>query len=127
MRKSKNQKTNQALVAFGALALGVASASAQAETMWPQHLAFGGTLKIEAIAYDGYTSDVDYEDVIVEELKLGIGATLSERLMAEVGFLYEEDETDFGVDIAVLHLALSDVLTVSAGQVYIPFGRYEMH
>ncbi|MEJ2741051.1 MAG: LbtU family siderophore porin [Gammaproteobacteria bacterium] len=125
MRKSKNQKTNQALVAFAALALGVASASGQAETVWPQHLEFGGTLEIEAIAYDGYTSDFDYEDVTVAALELGIGVTLSERLMAEVGFLYEEDETDFGVDIAVLHLALSDVFTVSAGQVYIPFGRYE--
>ena len=110
---------------MGALALGGATTLAYAEASWPQHMEFEGLLEIEALAYDGYTSADDVEDVTVATVELGFGVAFSERLMAEIGFLYEEDETPFDVDVAVIHLALNDALSVSAGQVYVPFGRYE--
>lgn len=82
-------------------------------------LAIGGVVEIEA------SSGEESSDIAVATVEVGLAAQINEKTSAEVVLLHEEDDTDFSVDTATISLALTDTLSVTAGQTYVPFGVFD--
>ena len=59
--------------------------------------------------------------------ELGIAAQVTDWVEAMASLLYEEDDTDLEVDLAMITIANPEVTPVffSAGQFYLPFGAYQ--
>lgn len=65
-------------------------------------------------------------DLVVATVEVGVAAEISDRVSGEVVFLYEQDATDFGVDVATLTIAeLVGPVNFTVGKMVVPFGRYE--
>jgi hypothetical protein len=95
---------------------------------WLNRLSFAGLVELEG-SYtdnDGFSDD-EASDIVVATVELAIGAVITDDITAELAFLYEEDDTDFEVDIATI--AIDDIadlnINLLMGQFYQPFGRFE--
>lgn len=95
---------------------------------WLNRFSFAGLVELEG-SYtdnDGFSDD-EASDIVVSTVELAIGAVITDNINAEVAFLYEEDETDFEVDVATI--AINDIadlnINLLMGQFYQPFGRFE--
>lgn len=86
-----------------------------------------GIVEIEAGQSTDY-ADNSTSDIVLATFELGIDAQIDEELSASVVLLHEEDDTDFEVDAATLTYAPKNSnWSVTAGQTYLPFGRFESH
>jgi hypothetical protein len=95
---------------------------------WLNRLSFVGLVELEG-SYtdnDGFSDD-EASDIVVATVELAIGAVITDDISAELAFLYEEDDTDFEVDIATI--AIDDIadlnINLQMGQFYQPFGSFE--
>ena len=96
--------------------LGMVSISAMAAE--PQ-MDIGGLIELKAVRDKDGNNDLS-----LATFELGITATLSERVAAEV-VLHQKDGEPFGVDTATISTDLGSGLTLFTGQSYIPFGTFE--
>ena len=85
---------------------------------------WSGALQIDASYTDDYY-DNSQSDIQVSKALLGIATTLQPDLVAAITILYEEDETDLELDEVYLSYGINDNLALTAGQIYLPFGRYK--
>jgi hypothetical protein len=108
---------------LGLAALATLALSSQAGAAMPS-LEFSGAVEVEASSSEDYAG-ASRNDIAVATVAMGVDVTLNERVSSHVAFLYEEDDTDFGVDEATITLGLSDAAAVTAGKMYVPFGRYD--
>ena len=116
-------KTNLCLATlFSAGLLSLASGSVQAA--WPDAVDFSGEVVFEGGWYSGYGDNNSTLDMTIYSFSLGLEAALNEKVSATIGFLYEEDATDFGFDEGYITLNVNDGLSVQLGQMYIPFGSF---
>lgn len=81
-------------------------------------LAISGVIEVEASSVE------ETSDITVATIEVGLASKINEKVAAEVVLLHEEDETDFSVDTAIVSLAISDSLRLTAGQTYVPFGIF---
>ena len=95
---------------------------------WLNRLSFAGLVELEG-SYtdnDGFSDD-EASDIVVSTVELALGAVIADDITAELAFLYEEDDTDFEVDIATI--AINDIadldINLLMGQFYQPFGNFE--
>jgi hypothetical protein len=109
-------------VVKGLAATAVLSVSSLA--MAEPELAIGGLVEVEAVSGEDYAGD-KITDVVLATVEVGMDATLNERVSAHLAFLYEEDDTDFGLDEGTLTLGLNDTTALTAGKMYVPFGRFD--
>lgn len=92
---------------------------------WFQHVEIGGVLEVEA-GYNDPDSGGSSSDIAVATAEIGIAAQINDWVAGEITLLYEEDDTDLEVDVAMISIADPDgPWFVSAGQQYVPFGTYE--
>ncbi len=87
-----------------------------------ERFTFSGALEIEA-SYTDPDSGNSSSDLVVATAELGAEAVIAENLSATLTLLYEEDDTDLEVDVAVLTYTQGP-LTFVLGQDYMPFGNY---
>jgi len=92
---------------------------------WFQSVELGGVVEIAAGYTDPATGD-SASDIVVATAEIGIGAKINNWVTGEITLLYEEDDTDLKVDVAMISIAdPKGPWIVSAGQQYVPFGTYE--
>ncbi|HVK98306.1 MAG TPA: LbtU family siderophore porin [Dongiaceae bacterium] len=91
----------------------------------PANLELAGTVEVEGTVGEGYDGR-SYSDLVVATVEFGVVAHLNEKVSAEVVFLYEQDETDLGVDVAVLTIdQLIAPVDFAVGKMYVPFGQLQ--
>lgn len=92
---------------------------------WFQNVEIGGVVEIEAGYNDPDEGDSE-SDVVVATAEIGIAAQINDWTSSEITLLYEEDDTDLEVDVAIISIANPDgPWFTTAGQQYVPFGTYE--
>lgn len=65
-------------------------------------------------------------DIAVATVELGIDAEVSEDVSVHVLALYEDDGlTNLNVDEAIVTMKLSEAVSISAGSMYVPFGKFD--
>lgn len=94
-------------------------------TLLGDKVAVRGLIEIEASMGEGF-DDKSYSDLVVATVELGLSAAINDQVEADIVLLYEEDETEFDVDVATLSFAdLVGPVDVLVGKQYLPFGRFE--
>lgn len=93
---------------------------------WFENVEIGGVIEVEGVYTDPYEGSSE-SDLVLATFELGIAAQVTDWVEAMASLLYEEDDTDLEVDLAMITIANPDVSPVffSAGQFYMPFGAYE--
>jgi len=87
------------------------------------NIEISGLVEVEAFIT---TSEPSESDITLATIELGVVSDITNNLSAEVVFLFEEDETDLEIDVAELNYAFANTpISVTAGQLYVPFGRFE--
>lgn len=91
----------------------------------PEAMVFGALLEVEA-GYN-HTDSEDASDIALATVALGAGWQLSDRVRADLTFLYEEDDTPFDLDQAIITLGNTEEfpLYLQAGKMYVPFGHLD--
>ena len=86
-----------------------------------------GLVEVEA----GFVSndEEDSSDLTVPTIELGIDNKLNDKLEGHLLFLYEQGENsdNIAVDEATLTFKPREGLEVSAGRMYVPFGKFDSH
>lgn len=83
-----------------------------------------GLVEVEAVSAEDY-SGINTNDITLATAWLAIDTEVNERVSTHVAFLYEEDATDLGLDEGTLTLGLSKSMSLTAGKMYVPFGRFD--
>ncbi|MEA1050414.1 LbtU family siderophore porin [Lamprobacter modestohalophilus] len=93
---------------------------------WFEHIEIGALIEVEGVYVDPYEGSSE-SDLVLATFELGIAAQVTDWVEAMASLLYEEDDTDLEVDLAMITIANPDVTPVffTAGQFYLPFGAYE--
>lgn len=92
---------------------------------WWGRVRVGGVVAVDMVGHEPFQGE-STSDFLVSTAALGMGASVNEQVDAEIAFLYEEDETDLELDVAVVRYRFHDQpWSVKAGQFYLPFGSYE--
>ena len=91
----------------------------------PAGLEFGGLVEVEGFVGEDYTGE-EASDLALATVELGLHAIVSDWVEGKLLFLYEEDETDFGVDEGTVTLGnpAAGPFSVTAGRMYLPFGNF---
>ena len=95
-----------------------------AEQQLTDQLSMSGVLEIDAYSLD-QDNGPDELDLVVSTLEVGLDARINEKLGISTVFLYEDGFNGLEVDTAIMQLALSDDIEMTAGQMTLAFGRYE--
>ena len=95
---------------------------------WFERTQIAGLIELEA-AYQRPYAGPSASDLSLATLELGLQTQVSAWVEAGITLLYEEDATPLEVDIAYLSLGNPErsPYSLSAGQVYLPFGAFETH
>jgi len=93
---------------------------------WFERIEIGGLIEVEGVYVDPYEGSSE-SDLVLATFELGIAAQVMDWVEAMASLLYEQDETDLEVDLAMITIANPEVTPVffTAGQFYLPFGAYE--
>ncbi len=86
---------------------------------------FGGLIEVEASA-ENNDVDGDSSDVVLATVELSFDAEINDRVRGHVLLLHEEGES-FILDEGIIEIDVADGLTVSLGQMYLPFGVFNSH
>lgn len=106
---------------FATLAAALISATANAGLTKPE---ISGLVEVEARSVEDFSGGKS-TDLTLATMALRVDASLQQLITAHVGFLYEEDKTDFGLDEATITLGPSNGNSFTFGKMYIPFGRFD--
>ncbi|MGD9732468.1 MAG: LbtU family siderophore porin [Desulfamplus sp.] len=98
---------------------------------WSERIKLSGTIEAEAayenISYDDSDAeDEENSDIVLSTVELGVDVDITEHVKGNMLFLYEDDE-DVVIDEAFILLegGESIPLSLKAGKIYIPFGKFE--
>ncbi|MGH1538524.1 MAG: LbtU family siderophore porin [Gammaproteobacteria bacterium] len=102
----------------------IASDSASSKG-WFNKIEIGGVAEVEAGHNDPDEGDSN-SDIVLATAEIGIAAEVNEWVSAETVLLFEEDDTDLEVDVAVVTIANPNKpWFISSGLMYEPFGTFE--
>jgi hypothetical protein len=114
--------------ALAALALLPLSAGAEVALNAPIPLTIGALVEVEAFHTDndGFSGD-DASDLRVATVALSLGAQLGDWTQVLISSLYEQDDTPWEIDEAILSFGNPEQspLSLALGQMYVPFGSYQ--
>jgi len=93
---------------------------------------FGGLVEVEGFYTDNEEMDAGEDDksasdLVVATVELGMEAQIAENVSAIITALYEEDDTDLEIDVAVLQFTDVAGFDITLGQDYLPFGSFDTH
>ncbi len=107
--------------AMAAIAAAWVSTAANAGLTTPE---ISGLVDMQAVSSEEFTGGKTL-DMTLARVELNIDATMQQVMSAHLGFLYEEDKTDFGLDEGTITLGPSGGKSFIFGKMYLPFGRYD--
>lgn len=93
---------------------------------WSDRIEVGALIEIEAGYSRPYVGDAE-SDIIIATFAPYITSKLNAWISVQGALLYEQDSTNFEVDIAIITIANADKTPVYSiiGQTYMPFGNYD--
>jgi hypothetical protein len=93
---------------------------------WFENIEIGGLIEVEGSYLEPYQGQ-SVSDLVLATFELGLNAQVSDWVAVDASLLYEQDETDLEVDLAMITIANLEVtpMFLTAGQFYMPFGAYE--
>jgi len=92
---------------------------------WFNKIEITGGVELEAAYSSPYVGDAT-SDATVATAAVGIRSQMHDWVAAEIGLLYEEDDTPLEVDVATITVAPPNGhWSFKGGQFYVPFGVYE--
>lgn len=92
---------------------------------WFKNIEIGGVAEVEA-SYNDPDSGSTSSDIVLATAELVVAAQVNEWVSTETTLLFEEDETDLEVDVAVVTIADPNrPWFITAGLLYNPYGTYE--
>ncbi|MEJ2115211.1 MAG: LbtU family siderophore porin [Gammaproteobacteria bacterium] len=98
---------------------------AKSEDNWFNKIEIGGVAEVEAGYNDPGEGDSS-SDIALATAELEIFAQVNEWVSTETTLLFEENDTDLEVDVAVVTIAHPDKpWFISSGLIYEPFGTFE--
>jgi len=102
-----------------------ANADSGAGDGWFSNIEISGVAEVEA-GYNDPDEGDSSSDIVLATAELGIAAEVNKWVSAETVLLFEEDDTDLEVDVAVVTIANPNKpWFVSSGLMYEPFGTFE--
>lgn len=104
--------------------IATAFAAALSAPAYAAEISFSGALEVEAATSENYAGEKG-SDIALATAAVNMDAVLNDRVSGTIALLYEEDETDFGLDEAYINLKVNDITSVVAGRMYVPFGNFE--
>lgn len=90
-----------------------------------EKVSLGGLIELEAsreVNDSGGSSDI-----VLATVELALDAEINEQISGHLLFLFEEDDTPFGVDEGTVTYKAPLGLSVTGGKMYIPFGVFNSH
>lgn len=96
-----------------------------AEAASPLPIVFSGAVEVEA-GYERAYDNSKSTDIVLATAELAVDADIAEGVSAHIGLLHEEDDTDLELDEGYITLEKGRFF-VNAGQMYVPFGRFNSH
>ena len=92
---------------------------------WFNAIEVSGAVEVEASYSDPENGDSE-SDIAAATVELGIAGDLNEQTSVEIVLLYEDGDSELDVDVAQLtHAFAESPFSLTAGQLYVPFGAYE--
>jgi len=92
---------------------------------WFNSIVISGAVEVEASYSDPENGDSE-SDIAAATVELGIAGDLNEQTSVEIVLLYEDGDSELDVDVAQLtHSFAESPFSLTAGQLYVPFGAYE--
>ena len=92
---------------------------------WFSDIEIGGVTEVEA-SYNNPDEGDSSSDIVLATAELGVAAQVNDWVSAETTLLFEEDDTDLEVDVAVVTIAPPEgSWFVQSGLMYEPFGTFE--
>ena len=92
---------------------------------WFDAIEVSGAVEVEASYVDAEMADSE-SDIAAATVELAIAGDLNDTTSAEIVLLYEDGDSELDVDVAQFSYTLpNSALTLTAGQLYVPFGTYE--
>ena len=92
---------------------------------WFSKIEIGGVAEVEA-AYNDPDEGDSTSDIVLATAELGVAAQVNDWISAETTLLFEEDDTDLEVDVAVITIAPPEgSWFIQSGLMYEPFGTFE--
>ncbi len=109
--------------------IAVAVAAALVSPVYAAEIEFSGAVEVEASSSEDYAGATT-SDIVVATAALAVDAKLNNRVSGHLAFLYEEDDAEFdgatfGLDEATLSLQVTQMASLSAGRMFVPFGSFE--
>lgn len=96
-----------------------------ADDNWFKRLEVTGLIEVEASREDPDNGGTE-SNLTLATAELGIAARISSMVSGELVLLFEDDGAeDLDVDVATITLTPNDAWSLTAGQLYLPFGVYE--
>lgn len=92
---------------------------------WIDKIEIVGAVELEGAYSSPYTGD-DTSDATVATAAIGVLSRVHDWVAAEIGLLYEEDDTPLEVDVAAITVGPPrGSWSFKGGQIYVPFGAFE--
>ncbi len=104
--------------------IAAAVAAAMSAPVYAAEVSISGAVEVEASNSEDFAG-ATATDIVVATAAVGVDAKLNERVSATLAFLYEEDDTDFGLDEGYITMAMNKTTSLVAGRMYVPFGSFE--
>jgi len=92
-----------------------------------KNITFHGAIEAE-LSYLSPENEADESDIVLATARFGFQADVADNVHGHLVFLYEEDETPFGVDEGFVTVDLGGAASgakIAAGQFYLPFGNFD--
>jgi len=83
-----------------------------------------GLVEVEAVSAEDFAGG-NTADINLATVALRVDATLQKLISTHIGFLYEENQTDFSLDEGTITLGPSGGKSFIFGKMYVPFGRFD--
>lgn len=109
---------------FSSLSIATFSTHASGLNKVIENSVIEGAIEIEAGFSNNY-ADENSSDIAIATVELVIDSTINDKITTHILLLHEEDETSLEVDEASISIDLDNGFTLTAGQLYLPFGNYE--
>ena len=92
---------------------------------WFNNIEISGVAEVEA-GYNDPDEGDSSSDIVLATAELGVAAEVNDWVSAETVLLFEEDDTDLEVDVAIVTIANPNKpWFISSGLMYEPFGTFE--
>lgn len=101
------------------------SLTCHGQESWPNNVSFSGLVETEFGTQTDYYDDTG-NGISVPAVEFTLEASINKRVRSQITMLYEQDNTDFGINTAAIEIDM-DFTNLVVGLIDLPFGAYESH